>query len=136
MRALSERDDQCQAKLDIMVDAFMRDDWATYRHAAAWLRDFTHQKNIERGRVKSGGNWFMPQKNRGGEEARAHETREGSRSIARSCWRRSCIHFLRFSLSYCLHLLLSIGSLIATGAQTPIYPTPPPDGRFFQVTSK
>ena len=83
MRALSERDDQCQAKLDIMVDAFMRDDWATYRHAAAWLRDFTHQKNIERGRVKSGGNWFMPQKNRGGEEARAHETREGGRSIAR-----------------------------------------------------
>ena len=62
MRALSERDDQCQAKLDIMVDAFMRDDWATYRHAAAWLGDFTHQKNIERGRVNSGGNWFMPQK--------------------------------------------------------------------------
>jgi hypothetical protein len=35
---------------------------ATYTDAAAWLRDFTHQKNIERGRVKSGGNWFMPQK--------------------------------------------------------------------------
>jgi hypothetical protein len=62
MRAPSERDDRCQAKLDIMVDAFMRDDWATYSDAAAWLRDFTHQKNIERGRVKSGGNWFMPQK--------------------------------------------------------------------------
>ena len=62
MRAPSERDDQCQAKLDIMVDAFMRDDWATHRDAAAWLRDFTYQKNIERGRVKSGGNWFMPQK--------------------------------------------------------------------------
>ena len=45
-----------------MVDAFMRDDWATYSDATAWLREFTHQKNIERGRVKSGGNWFMPQK--------------------------------------------------------------------------
>jgi hypothetical protein len=62
MRARSERDDQCQAKLDIMVHAFMRDDWATYRDAAAWLRDFTYQKNSERGRVKSGDNWFMPQK--------------------------------------------------------------------------
>ena len=30
MRAPSERDDRCQAKLDIMVGAFMRDDWATY----------------------------------------------------------------------------------------------------------
>jgi hypothetical protein len=62
MRTPSKRDDQCQAKLDIMVDAFMCDDWATYCDVAAWLRDFTHQKNIERGRVKSGGNWFMPQK--------------------------------------------------------------------------
>jgi hypothetical protein len=32
--------------------------------------------------------------------------------------------------------VVTIGSLIATGAQTPIYPAPPPDGRFFQVTSK
>ena len=62
MRAPNEPSDQCQAKLDIMVDAFMRDDWAAYRDAAARLRDFTHQRNIERGRVKSGGNWFMPQK--------------------------------------------------------------------------
>ena len=73
MRAPSERDDRCQAKLDIMVDAFMRDDWATYCDAATWLRNFTHQKNIEHGRVKSGGNWHSA-KNRGGEEARAHET--------------------------------------------------------------
>jgi hypothetical protein len=61
MRAPSERD-KCQAKPDIMVDAFIRDDWAAYRDATAWLRDFAHQKNIERGRVMSGGNWFMPQK--------------------------------------------------------------------------
>jgi len=59
MRASSESGDQCQAKLDIMVDAFMRDDWAMYREGAAWLRDFTYQKG---GCVKSGGNWFMPQK--------------------------------------------------------------------------
>jgi hypothetical protein len=57
MRPPTERD-QCQAKLDIMVDAFMRDDWATYRDAAAWLHDFTHQKNIERGRVMCGAYWF------------------------------------------------------------------------------
>jgi hypothetical protein len=74
MRAPSEPGDQCQAKLDIMVDAFMRDDWAMYREAAAWLRDFTYQKNIDRGRVKSGGNWVHATKNRGGEESRAHET--------------------------------------------------------------
>jgi hypothetical protein len=60
-RMPAERD-QCQAKLDIMIEAFMRDDWTTYRVAAVWLRDFAHQKNIERGRVMYGGNWFMPQK--------------------------------------------------------------------------
>jgi hypothetical protein len=38
-----------------------RDDWIAYRDAAAWLRDFTDQKNIERGRVMCGGNWFTPQ---------------------------------------------------------------------------
>ena len=30
MRAPSECD-QCQAKLDILVEGFMRDDWAAYR---------------------------------------------------------------------------------------------------------
>src|SRR4029077_8450842 len=33
-------------------------------------------------------------------------------------------------------LLLLIGSLTVIDAQTPIYPAPRPDGRFFQVTSK
>jgi hypothetical protein len=61
MRAPSKRD-QCQAKLDILIDAFINDDWVAYRDAALWLRDFAHQRNIERGRVKCGGNWFMPQK--------------------------------------------------------------------------
>ena len=32
MRALSERD-QCQAKLDILVEGFMGDDWGAYREA-------------------------------------------------------------------------------------------------------
>ena len=54
--------DQCQAKLDIMIDAFIRDDWTAYRDAAVWLRHFVHRKNIERGRVMRGGHWFMPQK--------------------------------------------------------------------------
>ena len=40
--------DQCQAKLDILIEV-------------AWLRDFADQKNIERGRVMCGGNWFTPQ---------------------------------------------------------------------------
>ena len=43
--------DQCQAKLDILIEGFMRADWTAYRDAAAWLRDFADQKNIERGRV-------------------------------------------------------------------------------------
>jgi hypothetical protein len=50
MRPPTERD-QCQAKLDILIEGFMRADWTTYRDAAAWLRDFADQKNIERGRV-------------------------------------------------------------------------------------
>jgi len=32
-----------------------------YREAFVWLRDFTDQKNAERGRVMCGGNWFTPQ---------------------------------------------------------------------------
>jgi hypothetical protein len=47
MRPPTERD-QCQAKLDILIEGFMRADWTAYRDAAAWLRDFADQKNIER----------------------------------------------------------------------------------------
>jgi hypothetical protein len=43
MRPPTERD-QCQAKLDILIEGFMRDDWTTYRDATAWLRDFADQK--------------------------------------------------------------------------------------------
>jgi hypothetical protein len=60
MRPPTERD-HCQAKLDILIEGFMHADWAAYRDAAAWLRDFADQKNIERGRVMCGGNWFTPQ---------------------------------------------------------------------------
>ena len=56
-----------------MVDAFMRDDWAMYSEAAAWLRDFTYQKNIDRDRVKRR-QLVHATKNRGGEETRALET--------------------------------------------------------------
>ena len=55
MRAPSERD-QCQAKLDILVDGFMRDDTPAYREACDWLRNFADQKRIEDGRVMSGSN--------------------------------------------------------------------------------
>jgi hypothetical protein len=57
MRAPSERD-QCQAKLDILVEGFMHDDMPTYRDALAWLRTFADRKNVERGRVMCGSNWF------------------------------------------------------------------------------
>ena len=60
MRASTERD-QCQAKLDILIEGFMGDDWDAYREAFAWLREFADQKNIERGRVMCGDNWFTPQ---------------------------------------------------------------------------
>jgi hypothetical protein len=61
MRAPTERD-QCQAKLDILIEGFMRADWTAYRDAAAWLRDFVDQKNIDRGRVMCGRNyWSTPQ---------------------------------------------------------------------------
>ena len=56
MRAPTERD-QCQAKLDSLIEGFMRADWTAYRDATAWLRDFADQKNIERGRVMCGGKW-------------------------------------------------------------------------------
>ena len=59
MRAPSERD-QCQAKLEILVEGFMRDDWSAYRDAIAWLRDFADQKNIEQGRIMCGSYWYTP----------------------------------------------------------------------------
>ena len=61
MRPPTERD-QCQAKLDVLIEGFMRADWTAYRDAVAWLRDFADQKNIERGRVLCGSYWFTPQK--------------------------------------------------------------------------
>lgn len=59
MRAPSERD-QCQAKLDILVDGFMRDDIPAFRGACEWLRNFADQKKIEHGRVMVGCNWYTP----------------------------------------------------------------------------
>jgi hypothetical protein len=85
MRPPTERD-QCQAKLDILIEGFMRSDWTAYRDAVTWLRDFTHQKNIERGRVMRGGNWSTPQqieavRERARERAtRAADLRPGSSS--------------------------------------------------------
>ena len=43
--------DQCQTKLDILIKGFMCADWAAYRDAVAWLRDFADQKNSDAGRV-------------------------------------------------------------------------------------
>jgi hypothetical protein len=57
MRAPSERD-QCQAKLNTLIEGFMQDDWAGYRDALQWLRDFADQKNVERGRVMCGSYWY------------------------------------------------------------------------------
>jgi len=62
--------DQCQA---ILIEV-------------AWLRDFADQKNIERGRVMCGGNWFTPQQIEAVRErarkraTRAAERRPGSSS--------------------------------------------------------
>ena len=84
--APANRTRQCQAKLDILIEGFMRADWTAYRDAAAWLRDFTNHKNIERGRVMCGGNWFTPQqieavRERARERAtRAADLRPGSSS--------------------------------------------------------
>jgi hypothetical protein len=79
MRAPSERD-QCQTKLDILVEGFMRDDMPTYRDALAWLRDFANQKNIERGRVMRGSYWYTPQE--------FEALRERSRMHAPEGWQR------------------------------------------------
>jgi hypothetical protein len=61
MSAPTERN-ECQAKLDILIESFMRADGAAYRDAVAWLVDFTNQKNIKAGRVMWGGSWSTPQK--------------------------------------------------------------------------
>jgi hypothetical protein len=74
MRAPTERD-QCQAKLDILIEGFMHADWAAYRDAIAWLRGFADQKNIDAGRVMCGGVWFTPQT--------IEAVRERARSAAR-----------------------------------------------------
>jgi hypothetical protein len=85
MHLPSERD-QCQAKLEILIEGFMRANWTAYRDAAAWLRDFADQKNIERGRVMCGSNWFTPQQIEAVREsarkcaARAADRRSGSSS--------------------------------------------------------
>jgi hypothetical protein len=60
MRPPTERD-QCQTKLAVLIEGFMRADWTACRDAAAWLRDFADQENIERGRVMCGRYWFTPQ---------------------------------------------------------------------------
>ena len=80
MRPPTERD-QCQAKLDILIEGFMRADWTAYHDATAWLRDFTDQKNIERGRVMHGGNyWSTPQQIEAvRERARERATRAAER---------------------------------------------------------
>jgi hypothetical protein len=75
MRPPTERD-QCQAKLDILIEGFMRADWTAYRESVAWLRDFADQKNVERGRVIRGGYWFTPQQIKAvRERARGRATR-------------------------------------------------------------
>jgi hypothetical protein len=79
MRARTERD-QCQAKLDILIEGFMGDDWNAYREAVAWLRDFTDQKNIERGRVMWGGGWHTPQTIAMRQRARLQRLRPRSKS--------------------------------------------------------
>jgi len=75
--APTERD-QCQAKLDILVEGFMGDDWDAYRGAFAWLRDFANLKNTERGRVTCGSRRFTPQAIESvRERARVQQLRKG-----------------------------------------------------------
>jgi hypothetical protein len=77
MRTPTERD-QCQAKLDILVEGFMGDDWDAYREAFAWLRDFANLKNTERGRVTCGSRRFTPQAIESvRERARVQQLRKG-----------------------------------------------------------
>jgi hypothetical protein len=60
MRAPSERD-QRQAKLDILVKSFMRDDIPAFRDACEWLRDFADHTKRGRGLVHRGRYWYAPQ---------------------------------------------------------------------------
>jgi hypothetical protein len=61
MRAPAERD-QCQANLDRMVDAFMYNDWPTFREAVAFLRDYVDQKQSAQGKIRRGRNWYTPKR--------------------------------------------------------------------------
>jgi hypothetical protein len=64
MRAPSERD-QRDAKLDILVESFMRDDMPAYRNACEWLRDYADQIKRGRGLVHGSGHyWYKPRGNR------------------------------------------------------------------------
>jgi len=92
MRVPSKRD-QCQAKLDILIEGFMRADLAAYRDAAAWLRDFADQKNTERGRVMCGGNWYTPQTIESvRERARSAAVRKGTVAPTRQSPRSAAPH--------------------------------------------
>ena len=53
----SERD-QRQAKLDILVKSFMRDDIPAYRDACEWLRDYADQNKRGRGLVHGRGSYW------------------------------------------------------------------------------
>jgi hypothetical protein len=53
----------------------MRADWTAYRDAAAWLRDFADQKNIERGRVMCAAYWFTRNKSGGEGDCAGANTR-------------------------------------------------------------
>jgi hypothetical protein len=61
MSALHHPKADIGAKLDILIESFMRADGTAYRDAVAWLRDFADQKNIDAGRVMWGGSWSTPQ---------------------------------------------------------------------------
>jgi predicted deacetylase len=73
MRAPTERD-QCQATLDRMVDAFMYDDWTTFREAVAFLRDYVDQRQSAQGKMRRGRKWYMPKQ--------VEAIREHARSIS------------------------------------------------------
>jgi hypothetical protein len=60
MRAPSERD-QRDAKLDILVESFMRNDMPAYRDACEWLRNYADQSKRGRGLVHGSGHyWYTP----------------------------------------------------------------------------
>jgi hypothetical protein len=83
LRVPTERD-QCYAKLDILIEGFIRADWVAYRDAVTWLRDFADHKTIEAGRVLHGGYWFTPQVIEAKrEKARSAAAQKGRRHQAR-----------------------------------------------------